>query len=580
MSETLTTPLKVLKPKSGAFNPLKASSQDTLAVLQSVLSDSVSIEWEVNTTYQASFTAYDDGSEAFNLLQVQNLVQIEGQWFVIKQLEPDYSAGITTVQVSLTHISNELSRFRVYSDDIDWGDTEHSGGSDNPSTTVPNDDNSDQQISVTPDAMLKWISTNNSYGVTYQIIGNFQAVNVTNPYTSMSYKDMIDHILEYWPGAVFFPDNLNLRIYTNEAFYQNHGHRIDYLHDTSEISLTYDSTNMINGARLVGATYTQDTSVDTGLPNGAAGKGAAAVQADARKYIGVPYVWGGAGGARGGNPFSGMDCSSFVSQVYKDFGINIPAYTVSMEACGHEVSSPQTGDMGFYGAHGSSYHITLALDGSNMIFEPQPGEVCKEEPISWYPPSWWERNDDMAKVVGAGGDDGTDATTTDSKELYYFPPFWYQDDDSVKRWGPFDGDDITSDTIQDKEVMKAYARTQFKPNPDLSIEATLDPDDQPTPRPIAQPIAGDIVRVAVLPKNWITMVKLVGFTWYPRSNSTQTTVVYNSNAKNILDFDNSVKSNAGMARQQEQVVVNNSGKSGRETWTESEVKAYDDSKRS
>lgn len=575
-----TTPLKIMQcvggttPQSqgGSFTIPLHPENDNIAVLQSALSDSVSIEWEVNSTYQASFTAYDDGSEAFNLLEVQNMVQIEDQWFMIKQLEPDYSGGITTIQVTLSHISNEISRLRCYPDSvpIDWGEYSHNGQGSVTSTEVASSDDDSQQVQVTPDDLMKWITKNNSDGVTYQIIGKFSAVSTTNPYTEMSLKDMVDKVLELWPDAVFFPDNLNLRIYSHDAFYQNNGHRIDYLHDTSEIQLTYDSTNMLNAARLVGASYSQDTTSDTGLSTGAAGKGAAAVQADARKYLGVPYKWGGAGGARGGNPMSGMDCSSFVSQVYKDMGINIPAYTVAMEAYGHQVSSPQTGDMGFYGSHGASYHITLALDSSKMIYEPQPGESCKETPISWYPPTWWERNDQMAAVVAAGGN-GPDATTTDSKEMYYFSPFWFEDEDSVKRWGIFAGDDITSDTIQDPAAMKTYAETQFKPNPDLSIQATLDDNNRP--------IAGDVVRVAVLLKNWVTTVDLVGFTWYPRSNSTQSTVTYNSNAKNILDFDNSVSNNAKNAQQREQVVVQNTT-GGRETWTASEVKAYDDSKRS
>ena len=102
---------------------------------------------------------------------------------------------------------------------------------------------------------------------------------------------------------------------------------------------------------------------------------------DAKQYLGVPYVWGGAGGARGGNPRNGMDCSSFVSQVYKDMGINIPAYTVSMEPYGHEISRSQvqTGDMGFYGSHGGSYHICMALNNSTMIYEPAPGQSCKTQ---------------------------------------------------------------------------------------------------------------------------------------------------------------------------------------------------------
>ena len=139
----------------------------------------------------------------------------------------------------------------------------------------------------------------------------------------------------------------------------------------------------------------------TDVPNKEVSGGAKKLQDTARKYLGVPYVWGGAGGARGGNPYSGMDCSSFVSQVYKDLGINIPAYTVDMERYGHQISRSevQAGDMGFYGNHGASYHITLALDNKRMIYEPAPGQSCMEQDINAYPPNWWIRNDDMARIV-------------------------------------------------------------------------------------------------------------------------------------------------------------------------------------
>lgn len=142
----------------------------------------------------------------------------------------------------------------------------------------------------------------------------------------------------------------------------------------------------------------------TDVPNKEVSGGAKKLQDTARKYLGVPYVWGGAGGARGGNPYSGMDCSSFVSQVYKDLGISIPAYTVDMERYGHQISRSevQAGDMGFYGNHGASYHITLALDNKRMIYEPAPGQSCMEQDINAYPPTWWIRNDDMARIVAGG----------------------------------------------------------------------------------------------------------------------------------------------------------------------------------
>lgn len=567
----LTAPLKILKC-SGKINVPVNPGKDDIAVLQSALSDSIYIEWEVNSTYQAQFTAYDDGSEAFNLLEVQNMVEIGDQWFMIKQIQPDYSGGITTVDVTLTHISNEISRIRTYniSDPIDFEDGQINGSNKSTSLQVPSDDNNDNNIQqVLPDDIMQHIFAKNTWGITYQIIGHFDKANIDNPYASGSFKEVLDRITGAWPDCVIFPDNLNIRIYSHDEFYKNYGNRIDYIHDTNEIQLTYDSTDMQNGARLVGATYDQDTTVDTGLPNGNAGKGAQAVINDAKKYVGVPYVYGGAGGSRGGNPFSGMDCSSFVSQVYKDFGINVPAYTVSLEGCGHQVASPQTGDMGFYGAHGASYHVTLALNSTTMEYEPQPGESCKITPISYYPPSWWERNDQMAAVVGStGGDDDIDNTTTESKEMYYFAPFWYVNQESVNRWGLFAGDDITSDTIQNKDDMKKYAETQFKVNPDLEIDATMDTNQKPT--------AGEMIRVEVKPKHYVTTVAVVGYQWYPYSNSAQTTLTLNSNAKTILDYDNNQLKTANDIQKQEHTVLNQPStiSSGQETWTESEAQLY------
>lgn len=143
----------------------------------------------------------------------------------------------------------------------------------------------------------------------------------------------------------------------------------------------------------------------TDVPNKEVSGGAKKLQDTARKYLGVPYVWGG-NRPIGSSPMSGMDCSSFVAQVYKDLGIGIPDYavTTSLESMGHEIprAQVQAGDMGFYGSHGASYHITLALDNKKMIYEPAPGQSCMEQDIDAYPPTWWIRNDSMARIVAGG----------------------------------------------------------------------------------------------------------------------------------------------------------------------------------
>lgn len=529
----------VLKVAATKDHALKVpDGDDQIAMLRSALEDSIYISWEVNNTYQAYFTAWDDESVAYQMLTVQNMVEIDGQWFVIKQCEPDYSGGIGTTAVTLQHISGEISRMHIYgSDPVDWGQYSHTGNS-NASLDVPNNTDTVAQ-SVSPGDILNAFfggDNGKNWNVTYQVIGSFNNAMVENPYAAGSGKDAISRILGAWSSAVFWPDNLNLRIYSHDEFYKDYGHRYDYLHDTSEVQLQYDTTDMSNAARLVGATQETQTTSDTGLSNESltTSGGAQSVITDAKKYLGVPYVYGGAGGARGGNPYSGMDCSSFVSQVYKDFGISIPAYTVSMESYGHEISRDQvqTGDMGFYGSKGASYHVCMALDNSTMIYEPAPGQSCKTQSISSFAPSWWERNDDMAKVVagGSSSDNGT-ASTTDSKEQYYFAPFYFVDETSRQRWGLFVGDDITSDTITDKEQMKAYAESQFKTNPDFTLQLTVDPGKEI--------IEGDIVRLEIRPADYVTKVDLVGYQKYPYSHTQPSTVVLNSNAQNVLDYQSS-----------------------------------------
>lgn len=87
----------------------------------------------------------------------------------------------------------------------------------------------------------------------------------------------------------------------------------------------------------------------TGItPSAAALKGTAAatgsaVVATARKYIGVPYVWGGT------SP-SGFDCSGFTQYVLKAHGVTIPRTTKQQYTVGKSVSKSdlKPGDLVFF----------------------------------------------------------------------------------------------------------------------------------------------------------------------------------------------------------------------------------------
>lgn len=550
--------------------------------------DTFYIDWEVNSTWSIQFTAYNDGSFAYSMLDAQASLFFDGQEYIIKQAEPDANGGVNTIDIVATHIYFEISRIRKYKTYVDpadadkqtdvkvFGSTQKDDDSDssgndsgdddqdNPNvqktvtsktegntttkTTVTktdetNDDSEDEdQVDYHIEDVLKYWIDGNNLGFSYQVIGTFPTVRLEK-LSDGSGTDMLGKITESWPDAIIYPDNKNIRVYEQKEFYKDYGNRLDYEYNTSEFKWSYDSTSLTNEVLCIGGKYSIETETDTSTSgddtHGSGGAGADKVVNDAKQYLGVPYVWGGAGGARGGNPRNGMDCSSFVSQVYKDMGINIPAYTVSMEPYGHEISRSQvqTGDMGFYGSHGGSYHICMALNNSTMIYEPAPGQSCKTQSIDSYPPTWWERNDQMASIVAGNSDSGGDTTSesssSTSSEYYYFAPFMYRDEESIKRYGEYPAEPIEDGRFKDKNAMIEYVKTKLQPDPALSLEVTLTTS--------FKPVAGDMIHIMVKEQDIKTNLAVVGFNWYPFSSSSSnpTSVTLNTSSQNILDYQHS-----------------------------------------
>lgn len=98
----------------------------------------------------------------------------------------------------------------------------------------------------------------------------------------------------------------------------------------------------------------------------------------AKKYIGVPYVWGGTTPA-------GFDCSGFVQYVYNECGISIPRVTYTQQAACTPValSNLQPGDLVFWGA--SAYHVGIYLGNGQYIHAPAPGQSVKIQSYAEYP---------------------------------------------------------------------------------------------------------------------------------------------------------------------------------------------------
>ncbi len=98
----------------------------------------------------------------------------------------------------------------------------------------------------------------------------------------------------------------------------------------------------------------------------------------AKKYIGVPYVWGGTTPA-------GFDCSGFTSYVYREvLGKEIGRTTWDQIASGKQVALDQAkvGDLIiFYGGD----HVGIYLGNGQVIHAPQPGESIKISSVTDIP---------------------------------------------------------------------------------------------------------------------------------------------------------------------------------------------------
>ncbi|HJZ61267.1 MAG TPA: NlpC/P60 family protein [Miltoncostaeaceae bacterium] len=106
-----------------------------------------------------------------------------------------------------------------------------------------------------------------------------------------------------------------------------------------------------------------------------AGTGAnSAAASDALKFLGTPYVWGGA--APGG-----FDCSGLASYVYGKLGISVPHFTGAIWSKFPKVpeSNLQAGDLVFFNGGG---HVGIYLGGGQFVHAPHTGDVVKVSSLS------------------------------------------------------------------------------------------------------------------------------------------------------------------------------------------------------
>lgn len=412
-------------------------------------------QFSLSQTFQVDFTMrHIPGFErVYDIAQVQAEVLFGGQTYKIKEVNPTLSEKGTAIKkiTAQNALLDKLKNLRVAEQDQDNTSSSNTGSGDD----QPGTHRAQPEQTYPLDTVMHQFFDNNDQGINYELHGNFK------PVTEKANGSCLDFLTSNLAasGGYWIPDGNTLKIYDLASLTHKTGETFRYLYDTIGVDIQQSTADLVNVVNVKAGKMEQVTSDGSG----AVSQNAQGLISYARSWLGRPYI-------SGGRTEQGSDCAGFVHFCYAKMGINIGWTTYTQYQSFHEVPQAQTGDVGFYGSRTGPYHVCLFLDANTIIFEPQPGQVCKEEPVSWFRPDWIGRNDQMAAIVNGGGS-SDDGGGTDTKE-YYALNFTYKDQDSINLYDEHKGEDQTLDAIYDKNQATAFLKRTLQSQPAVSMTWT------------------------------------------------------------------------------------------------------------
>lgn len=114
----------------------------------------------------------------------------------------------------------------------------------------------------------------------------------------------------------------------------------------------------------------------TASPTAAASGAGAVVVAEARRQLGVRYLWGG------NDPQHGFDCSGLTRWCYAKAGITLPRLASAQQLTGQAVPGLDhalPGDLVFYGT--PAHHVGIYIGGGQQIAAPHTGTVVQVQRV-------------------------------------------------------------------------------------------------------------------------------------------------------------------------------------------------------
>jgi hypothetical protein len=173
---------------------------------------------------------------------------------------------------------------------------------------------------------------------------------------------------------------------------------------SSASSAAFASTLAIEQSAGVGTTAS--SSLGAGSATGEA------VVTEARKYLGVPYVWGGT------DPDKGLDCSGLIQLVYKNLGYEIPRVSYQQATAGTAVSgglaNAKPGDILAFNSPVS--HVGIYIGDGKMIHAPRPGKDVEVSDVYDTPVA-------IRRIIPEGGATGVSAMSGTTSRVSASTPY-------------------------------------------------------------------------------------------------------------------------------------------------------------
>lgn len=140
----------------------------------------------------------------------------------------------------------------------------------------------------------------------------------------------------------------------------------------SSAALTSPSASSVDFAsQLAAAAALTEPAPATASAGGPSG---ADLVAEARKYVGVPYVWGGSSA-------QGLDCSGLVKLSLSALGVDMPRVAREQMTQGTPVASLSEAQPGDLLVFDGGSHIGIYLGEGRMIDAPKPGDHVRERDV-------------------------------------------------------------------------------------------------------------------------------------------------------------------------------------------------------